>query len=178
MSIDIKDISGKVIYTHPVNTLEGADLRGVNLQDAYLAGVNLQGACLERANLQGVNLRGVNLQGAYLAGANLQGAKGLSQYRIAPEGAIRGFKKVSNGIVILEIPRSARRCNAIGSRKCRAEVAIVIDAPDNAVSRHDKELAYRVGETVKPDAYDPDVRVECSHGIHFFLTREEAEEYQ
>lgn len=29
----------------------------------------------------------------------------------------------------------------------------------------------------RPDKFDPDVRVECSHGIHFFLTREEAETY-
>src|SRR5690606_23369058 len=143
-------------------TLRGATLRGANLQDAILRAANRQGAILQGANLEG---------------ANLEGAKGLSQHLITSEGAVRGYKKVSTGIVILEIPRSARRCNAIGSRKCRAEYAIVIDAPDNAVSLRDSKFAYRTGETVKPDSYDPDVRIECSHGIHFFLTREEAEEY-
>ena len=38
-------------------------------------------------------------------------------------------------------------------------------------------LMYRVGKTVESDSYDDDIRVECSHGIHFFLTRKEAEEW-
>ena len=172
MSIEIKNISGKVIYTYPGSTLKRANLQGADLQDAYLRGADLQDAYLRGANLQGAILQGASLQGA-----NLEGAKGLSQHLITSEGAVRGYKKVSTGIVTLEIPRSARRCNAIGSRKCRAEYAIVIDAPDNAVSLHGSKLAYRTGETVKPDSYDPDIRIECSHGIHFFLTREEAEEY-
>src|SRR5690606_23748239 len=177
--------------------LRGANLQGANLQDAKLQsdylqgssrrgpspqratprGASLRGASLQGASLQDAYLQGANLRGAYLQGANLEGAKGLSQHLITSEGAVRGYKKVSTGIVTLEIPRSARRCNAIGSRKCRAEYAIVIDAPDNAVSLHGSKLAYRTGETVKPDSYDPDIRIECSHGIHFFLTREEAEEY-
>jgi hypothetical protein len=32
---------------------------------------------------------------------------------------------------------------------------------------------YQLG-FIKPDSYDPDPRVECSHGIHFFITKEEA----
>ena len=42
---------------------------------------------------------------------------------------------------------------------------------------YDPETIYRVGEIVRPDSYDPDIRVECSHGIHFFITRKEAEDY-
>jgi len=34
-----------------------------------------------------------------------------------------------------------------------------------------------VSGLVKPDSFDPDPRVECSHGIHFFMTRKEAEAY-
>src|SRR5690606_27251553 len=157
--------------------LQDAILWRANLQGAILRGANLQGAILWRANLEGAYLQDADLRYVNLQGANLEGAKGLSKHLITSEGVIRGYKKVSTGIVTLEIPRSARRCNAIGSRKCRAEYAIVIDAPDNAVSLHDSKFAYRTGETVKPDSYDPDVRIECSHGIHFFLTREEAEEY-
>jgi hypothetical protein len=36
---------------------------------------------------------------------------------------------------------------------------------------------YKTGCEVFPDSFDPDPRVECSHGIHFFITREEAEAY-
>jgi hypothetical protein len=35
---------------------------------------------------------------------------------------------------------------------------------------------YRQGETVRPDSYSDDIRLECAPGIHFCLTREEAEE--
>ena len=71
-------------------------------------------------------------------------------------------------------------------RKCRAEFADVIALEafrpgartDSGASSHDNgKTTYTIGATVRPDKYDPDPRVECSHGIHFFLTREEAEEY-
>src|SRR5579862_8815389 len=64
--------------------LGGATLVGVNLQGGFLEsadlhgatvqGTNLQGADLKNANLQGASLQGTNLQGADLSGANLSGA--------------------------------------------------------------------------------------------------------
>ena len=39
------------------------------------------------------------------------------------------------------------------------------------------DFVYRVGETVRPDAWGGDRWVECAGGIHFFLTRYEAENY-
>jgi hypothetical protein len=157
--------------------LRGANLYGANLRGANLYGANLYNANLRSANLRDANLRGANLRGANLRGANLCDCKGLSQFVITPRGAITGYKKTSAGIVTLEIPRSAGRVNAYGSRKCRAEYVLVIDAPANAKSDYDNTITYKVGETIRPDSYDTDPRVECSHGIHFFLTREEAEEY-
>lgn len=118
-----------------------------------------------------------NLRDADLSGADLRCARGLEQFVIAAEGALVGYKYTHAGIVTLEIPRSAARVNAYGSRKCRAEYAVVVQAPPGAVSCHDGQTAYVVGETVRPDSYDPDPRVECSHGIHFFLTKAEAEAY-
>jgi len=73
------------------------------------------------------------------------------------------------------IPDDARRTASIVGRKCRAEYAIVLDG--NGRSTYDSQMSYIVGEKVVPDAYDPDIRVECTSGIHFFLTREEAEAY-
>lgn len=37
--------------------------------------------------------------------------------------------------------------------------------------------AYRVGETVRPDRFDDDRWNECAPGVHFFITRAEAETY-
>ncbi len=161
--------------------LRGANLRGANLRGANLRGANLYGADLYGADLEGANLRGADLYGADLRSANLRGANlegcDLSSLVIVAEGALRVYKKTSTGVAVLSIPNSAGRVNAYGSRKCRAEFAVVLEAPEGAVSQHDRVTKYVVGETVRPDSYDPDPRVECSHGIHFFLTRAEAEAY-
>jgi len=37
-------------------------------------------------------------------------------------------------------------------------------------------ITYRIGETVYADKYDPDIRVECAGGIHFYMTFAEAAE--
>ena len=36
-------------------------------------------------------------------------------------------------------------------------------------------IDYSPGATVRPDSYDDNPLVECAPGIHFFLTKEEAE---
>jgi hypothetical protein len=166
--------------------LSGANLSGAYLSGAYLSGANLSGADLSGAYLSGAYLSGADLSGAYLSGAYLSGANlsgadlsgaiGLAAFVIVPQGAIVGYKKTTAGIVELSIPRSAGRVNAYGSRKCRAEYAVVISAPAGARSLH-SGMSYVAGETVRPDSYDPDPRVECSHGIHFFITEQEAKDY-
>ena len=81
-------------------------------------------------------------------------------------------------IVKLVIPADARRVNALGSRKCRAEFADVLEVSSGGIGygMHDG-TRYIAGQRVVPDSYDDSDRIECSHGIHFFITREEAEEY-
>jgi len=61
--------------------LQGADLRGANIEGAnfgtaYLRGADLRGANLEGANFGGAILEGVDLEGAYFEGANFEGVKG------------------------------------------------------------------------------------------------------
>ncbi len=172
-------------YLQGVN-LQGANLQGVNLPGANLQGANLQGAKLQgadlrsadlrSANLQGVNLQGADLRSADLQGADLQGAIALDSFCIVAEGVLVGYKKLANGkIATLRIPAKAQRVNAYGSRKCRAEYAVVISG--SGPSQHDSTFTYAKGKKVIPDSFDPDPRVECSHGVHFFITRSEAEAY-
>ena len=33
------------------------------------------------------------------------------------------------------------------------------------------------GELIRPNSWDPNPLVECTNGIHFFITKEEAEQY-
>jgi len=41
----------------------------------------------------------------------------------------------------------------------------------------DTKFEYKVGEVVMPSSFDEDPWLECGSGIHFFLTRTEAEAY-
>jgi hypothetical protein len=168
--------------------LRSADLRNANLHGADLCGADLSGADLSGADLSGAdlcnaNLHGAYLRGAYLSGADLSGAKGLAAFKVCPEvGQFVGFKKVNGSIITLLIPADAKRVNTYGSRKCRAEFAHVlhVDMRDyegrHCLTAHNGFI-YPTSGLVTPDSFDPDPRVECSHGIHFFMTRDEAVEY-
>ena len=135
-----------------------------------------------------------DLSGAVLRDADLSGAKelpDLSWTSIVPEtGSFIGWKKVHaqgmSVIVKLEILEDAKRCNATG-RKCRCSAAKVLEIQqldgtpaglDSVVNtNYTPHVTYKVGETVLPDSFDDDRWNECSHGIHFFITRQEAVDY-
>ena len=78
----------------------------------------------------------------------------------------------------LSIPADAKRSHAFG-RKCRAEFADVIEVfgASFGISNHDSKTKYEAGKRVIPDSFDENWQEECSSGIHFFITRIEAENY-
>ena len=165
--------------------IRGADLRGADLSYADLSYADLSYADLRGADLSGADLRGADLRGADIRGADLRGAKdvpaiAIAQTRVCAEGDIFGYKKCLNGVIIkLLIPKEAKRNNAFG-RKCRAEYAKVIEiiGADEAISQHDNTFTYKVGDIVRPTTpFDEDFTNECSTGIHFFITSEEAKNY-
>ena len=153
----------------------GADLRGANLRDADLCGADLRGADLRDADLCGADLRG----------ANLRDAKGC--YLSCPtEGSFIGWKKASGHIVKLRIPEDARRSSATG-HKCRCDKAYVMEiqnmdgtkaTEDTVRADHDKNFVYTVGATVEVPDFDDNRWSECAPGIHFFIDRRAAVEYQ
>jgi hypothetical protein len=155
-------------------TLIGADLERADLRDANLRGADLSWSDLREANLSWSDLRGADLRGANLRGANLRRAR-LPFFQIPQEGSLVVFKKVKGGTVKLLIPETAKRTATLVGRKCRAEFALVLEG--RGYSMHLSSFEYHPGQTVTPNKYDGDIRVECTHGIHFFLTREEAERY-
>ncbi|KKL70564.1 hypothetical protein LCGC14_2103630 [marine sediment metagenome] len=145
----------------------------------------LEKAVSEGANLTGANLTGANLRDANLTGANLKKIQATTQ--IIPEtGSFEAWKKGENDHLIkLEIPAKAKRHNYIGGRKCRAEFAKVLDIRNSKGHKikecrngpHGIKTTYLVGEIVKPDKYDPDPLTECSNGIHFFISKQEAKDW-
>ena len=159
--------------------LYGVDLRYSNLKDADLKVANLYGADLRDAYLKGPNLEGANLEGANLRGANLRGADlvdaKLPDFQIVPqEGSFIAYKKVNIGVIKLLIPEDAQRTSTLVGRKCRASYVKVLEGSGVSLT-HTSKLEYKEGEFVYPDKYDDDIRVECTHGIHFFMTKKEAE---
>ena len=170
MKIQIKSILDKVLFEHK--------------SDNNSIKKTLIEAIEQGANLWGANLLGANLQGADLWGADLRRAD-LPNFTILPQGDLIGYKKLSdNQICKLLIPQKAKRVSSLIGRKCRAEYAKVLQIkngrkrPKQAVGIYDKNLIYKVGEILKADSFDDDIRIECSHGIHFFITEKEAKEYQ
>ena len=182
--------------------LRGADLRGADLRCANLRGADLRCANLRGADLRGADLKGADLTGADLAGADLAGAdlrdadfRGDSVYfneitaffalQCPEEGAFIGYKRTGDLIVKLQITENAKRSSAT-SRKCRCSEAKVLsitnldgsDAKTKSVaSNYDPNFIYTVGETVRVPDFDEDRWKECSAGIHFFITRQEAVNY-
>ena len=178
--------------------LAGAYLVGANLAGAYLAGAYLAHANLEAANLETANLVGAILVGARLAGANIKdvnlaganlrnvrlaraknGELAAAMTEILPrEGEVIGWKKAGPCLVKLRVPPEAKRSNATG-RKCRAEFVEVLEVIGDGAAittRRGLRTEYVTGQTVRPDKWDARSRWhECTHGIHFYLTREEAE---
>ena len=177
--------------------LGGADLGGAYLGGAYLGGAYLRGADLRDADLRDADLRGADLGsadlggadlgGAYLGGADLRGAEVPYVPLACPsDGAFIGWKKVGRYLVKLEIPEDAKRSSAT-TNKCRCDKAKVLDIvciSDNhplnlqeITNTKFTKTTYRVGEMVYADSFDEDRWNECSHGIHFFINKQDAINY-
>ena len=167
--------------------LRGADLRGADLRDAYLRGADLRDAYLRDAYLRGADLRGADLRDADLRGADLRDAKEIPYIPLAcpSDGAFIGWKKVYGNLIKLEIPEDARRCSCT-SQKCRCDKAKVLSVWNMRLEEevlevvnhaYGQETRYKVGEMVYPDSFDEDRRNECSHGIHFFINKQDAIDY-
>jgi hypothetical protein len=53
----------------------------------------------------------------------------------------------------------------------------VLELSESTTDMHSGSTLYVQGEMVYPDKYDDDIRIECTNGIHFFISKREAEEY-
>ena len=158
--------------------LSGADLRLVNLFGADLTGTNLSCADLTNANLSGADLTDADLQCANLTNTILDEKEQCRKGIVLTE-PMTGYKKASGGkIITLEIPVGAK-VFSINNNKRRANKAKVIymQVEPELRSWYNTNFKYHVGDEIDITDFDERYYVECGAGIHFFLTREEAEEY-
>ncbi len=169
--------------------LVSADLYCTNLDNTVFKGANLEDARLVYATYEyyadftNANLTGVDFSECDLDEEKLKGAVGFHPHMRCPEeGSFIAWKQCREGrIVKLLIPRHAKRTGA-AAYCCRASEALVLDIrnPENepceeAVSLINKDFIYRKGGMAYPkEAFDEHLLTDGS-GIHFFLTRREAE---
>ena len=165
--------------------LSRANLRYANLRYANLSRANLRGA-----NLRDADLRNANLDGANLRDADLRDAKNIPYIPLEcpSEGSFIGWKKINKILIKLEIPEDARRSSAT-TKKCRCDKAKVlgfydlnstelnIDKIINNYNYNYNTCEYIKSEMVYPDSFDEDRWNECSHGIHFFINKQDAINY-
>ena len=177
--------------------LTGANLSDADLRYANLGGANLRHADICRANLIDANLGGArlrhanlgdaNLSDANLSDADLRNAKNIPYIPLAcpSEGSFIGWKKIDKILIKLEIPEDARRSSAT-TKKCRCDKAKVLGFYDlnstelnidKIINHTYNTCEYRKGETVYPDYFDEYRWNECSHGIHFFINKQDAINY-
>ena len=167
--------------------LTGADISWADLADAVLIGAKLEDADIKGAFLEGADLNEADITGANINWANLNGAKNIPFIPLVcpSEGAFVAWKKVEwKYLVKLQIPEDARRLSAT-TRKCRCDKALVLDITsldgeehyDEVTNTNYNKTIYKVGEFVYPDSFDENRWNECSHGIHFFINKEDAINY-
>ena len=122
-----------------------------------------------------------------------------------PEDAKR--LTANSSITVLQIPEDAKTlitncaiivdhifsCASRHAYKCRADKARVLRIETlsgecrfiTAYSKYTQMLAekrdiisYEIGKTVYADEFDDDPNIACSHGINFFMQREDAVDYK
>ena len=171
-------------------TLAGSTFARSNLRKARFVGADIRSADFMDADIEGARFDDAILAGCCLYNARpvcaMDRERAMNGTVITPEGSIIGWKKCwilgGNGgtcIAKLRIPEAAKRSNATG-RKCRAEYVEVLEVIGAEAGYTDsmKRTEYHPGTVVRADRFDDNRWNECSNGIHFFLTRGEAENYE
>ena len=173
--------------------LRHADLSGANLSCANLSDANLSGANLKYANLSDADLRYANISDADLSDVNLPLAE-LRKGKVLTEDIIgykkcyvpidsklcdatHGIHRYKTTIVTLLIPRGSI-VFSINGNKCRTNKAkvVAIDGAKCALANY-KYMSYYVGDEFTVYNFNCEYNKECAEGIHFFMTKEEAENY-
>lgn len=176
------DLSYSYFYNCNCNN---SSFSNCNLTYANLIDTSLISVSFSYSDLQDTKLSPYLMFDSYLVNAKNISKSVASELLVCPEtGSFRAYKQLrDNCIALLEIPASAKRSSAT-TRKCRASKAKVLkiwDVDGNLLqsqcSSWDYKFIYEVGKTVEVKDFDTDRWNECSTGIHFFLTKQEAIDY-
>ena len=168
----------------------GSKLNKVNFNGANLRGTIFGYSELTDVDFTDADLRCADLYGTKITHEQLINVKGIND-QCPKKGSFIGWKKCIDDsevpyIVKLEIPADAKRSSST-TNKCRCSHAKVLEIQnidgtiadvDKVYSWFGKKFEYKVNEMIYPDSFDDRYWVECSHGIHFFINREDAVNYK
>lgn len=185
--------------------LVDADLRGASFLSCDMTGVDLRGANLQGADFRGSTLRGAKFLGCKVDDKTQFSAFQIPQEGALIVWKkvcmyARGWYEDYIGDCLLKLKVTGKRTASVVGRKCRAASALVLGAYDlNGKkitakkriykSKHDLDFVYEIGKVARSKKdkrvgaeatgkkYDPNPLIECTNGIHFFLTFAEARDY-
>lgn len=151
-------------------------------KDAILCGGDFRTCDLSNSDCDGTDFTEAILLDTKLEG--VRDTEKTKHFRVhCPEnGYFFGYKKCFNDrLVTLLIEKDSKRCSST-SGACRCDKARVVAITsldervsyDEAVSFVDGEFIYKLGEVVEADSYNENRWLDSSHGIHFWMTKEEA----
>lgn len=175
---------------------------GSELSNSHFIGVDLREADLSYSEFSNCELRGCLLNSTILKNADFSNTyvfdgvykncfikntnilRKTQSFPIAcPEkGSFIGYKQANGKVVELLIDENAKRSSAFG-RKCRCDKAKVIaiwalDGEPAGITKvasdYDSTFIYEIGQTVEVSDFDENRWNECSKGIHFYITFQEA----
>ena len=164
---------------------DGTSLHGANFKNACLRTAAFRGCDLGECNICGADMYCSVLENTNQEGIIFDDSTKWFKLYCPEEGAFLGYKKCFNDrLVQLLIPADARRTSAT-MRCCRCDKAKVLTIKSfdykesfrEAWSLVDENFAYRVGEWVVAENFNPDRWFDSTGGIHFWLTRDEAKAY-
>ena len=163
--------------------LSFADIDYANFEDAVLKEVDLKWTRNSYwASFKNADMEDIDLKGSAIDDKAVEGAKNLFVPMVCPEeGSFIAWKKCRDGKVIrLMVPEDAQRTGG-SSYTCRASEVVILNIFDGeneceeAICLYDDEIVYHKGERIKDEEeFDPSL-LHDGTGIHFYITRAEAE---
>jgi hypothetical protein len=162
--------SNDIIKLHEMwlnNEVEGkrANLHYANSFEANLSYANLSGADLSEADFSGADLSYI------ITDENTK----YFNLRCPVEGSFIGYKKCMYDVIVtLKITEDALRSSAGDKCRCSKAEVLDIEGAEEAISWYDSNFIYHKGDIVEVKDFNQNRWVECTSGIHFFMTKEEA----
>ncbi len=164
---------------------DGCPMRGASFKNAKMVTASFRYCDMRECNIEGANLYGAVLEFARLDGIISNDDTKWFRLHCPETGAFLAYKKcVNDRMVQLLVPADAKRTSAtLPSCRCNKAKVLTIKSFDfkenfdEAWSLVDENFVYKKGEWVEVKDFNENRWQDSTTGIHFWLTRAEAEAY-